>query len=241
MSSILVVYGTGEGQTAKVANYVADGLASRGREATAVDVRDVDALAVRAADAVVVGASIHVGSHQDAVVAFAREHRGTLAGVPSAFFQVSLSSASQDPARRADAERYVDEFREATGWAPDVVGAFAGALRYSEYGFLKRRLMRKIAADATGDTDASRDYEYTDWTAVDEFVAAVEALVAAGTGRGDAALPRLDRGLDPESGSEGDAAAGARDDAARAVDGTAVSESGAGRRRDRSEAGEVGS
>lgn len=241
MSSVLVVYGSGEGQTAKVANYVVDGLASRGREATAVDVRDVDASAVRAADAVVVGASIHVGSHQDAVVAFAREHRGTLAGVPSAFVQVSLSSAAADPERRADAERYVEEFREATGWEPDVVGTFAGALGYSEYGFLKRPMMRKIAADATGDTDASRDYEYTDWTAVDEFVAAVDGLVAAKTGSGDAALPRLDRGLEPESGIEADAAAGAHDDAAMAVDGTAVDDSGAGRRRDRSEFGEVGS
>jgi menaquinone-dependent protoporphyrinogen oxidase len=47
MSSILVVSGTGEGQTAKVPNRVAEGLASRGYEATAVDVRDVDASAAR--------------------------------------------------------------------------------------------------------------------------------------------------------------------------------------------------
>jgi len=214
MSSILVAYGTGEGQTAKVATYVAEGLASRGFEATAVDVRDVDGTAVRAADAVVVGASIHVGSHQDAVVAFVREHRGTLAAAPSAFFQVSLSSAAQDPARRAEADGYVDEFREATGWEPDVVGAFAGALRYSEYGFLKRLMMRKIAAEATGDTDASRDYEYTDWTAVDAFVARIEELAAAARD-GDDAFPRLDRGLEPDPVPEADADAAAEGDGER--------------------------
>jgi len=180
MSAILVAYGTSEGQTAKVANYVADGRASRGYEATAADVGDDDAVAVDEFDGVVVGASIHVGTHQEAVVEFARRWRETLSATPSAFFQVSLSSASTDPERRAEAARYVDEFRDATGWDPDVVGGFAGAIQYSKYGFLKRFMMKRIAKEATGDTDTSRDYEYTDWEDVDDFVAAIDALVASG-------------------------------------------------------------
>ncbi|MFC6955403.1 flavodoxin domain-containing protein [Halorubellus litoreus] len=178
MSTIFIAYGTGEGQTAKVADHVATELAARGHEVTTRDlgepgdVDDVDAF-----DAVVVGASIHVGKHQGEVVDFASEWRDVLATRPSAFFQVSLSSASTDPDRQADAARYVDEFREATGWHPDVVGGFAGAIRYSKYGFLKRFMMKRIAKDATGDTDASKDYEYTDWEDVASFVDAVDALV----------------------------------------------------------------
>ena len=39
----------------------------------------------------------------------------------------------------------------------------AGALPYTRYGWIKRMMMRRIVAKAGGDTDTSRDYEYTDW------------------------------------------------------------------------------
>jgi menaquinone-dependent protoporphyrinogen oxidase len=45
----------------------------------------------------------------------------------------------------------------------------AGALPYSKYNFFIRFIMRRIAAQAGGDVDTSRDYEYTDWGAVDRF------------------------------------------------------------------------
>ena len=49
------------------------------------------------------------------------------------------------------------------------MGLFAGALVYTRYGWLKKRLMRSIAKRDGSDTDMSRDHEYTDWDAVDEF------------------------------------------------------------------------
>jgi menaquinone-dependent protoporphyrinogen oxidase len=121
-----------------------------------------------------------MGEHQDAIGAFAREHRDGLAARPSAFFQVCLSSASDDAERRAEATGYLDAFAEKTAWQPDTVASFAGALRFSEYGFLKRLMMKKIAAEATGDTDTSRDYEYTDWEAVDRFAVEFARFVEDG-------------------------------------------------------------
>jgi menaquinone-dependent protoporphyrinogen oxidase len=40
--------------------------------------------------------------------------------------------------------------------------------------------MRRIAAKEGGDTDTSRDYEYTDWPAVDRFASNVVQETAAG-------------------------------------------------------------
>ncbi|WP_336037196.1 flavodoxin domain-containing protein [Halobacterium yunchengense] len=170
MASFLVGYGTGEGQTAKVAERVAATLTERGHDAATVDLGETDPEhAVDAYDAVLVGASVHVGTHQSAVAAFVRANRDALAARPTGFFQVSLSSATDDEARRAEAAGYVEAFVDETGWHPDRVGLFGGALRYSEYGFLKRLLLKRIASDATGDTDTSRDYEYTDWAEVEAF------------------------------------------------------------------------
>lgn len=179
--SILVCYATGEGQTAKVAAHVADTLRATGHDPTVFDLDDAPRdLDVSSYDGVLLGASIHLGKHQDAMVQFARENHERLATMPSGFFEVCISAASDDPERQAEARRYVDEFREATGWTPDVVGVFGGAFRFTQYGFLKRRLMKRIAADATGDTDTSRDFEYTDWDAVTAFAEEFAALVDVG-------------------------------------------------------------
>lgn len=192
MSHILLAYATGEGQTAKVARTIADDLVDRGHDLTTVQIHDPpEPVDIEDYDAVVVGASIHVGKHQEYLLDFVRDHRDALAARPGAFFQVSLSAASTDPERRADAESYIRNFREMTGWNPTVVGNFAGALRYSEYSFLKRLMMKRIARKATGDTDTGRDYEYTDWDDVEAFATAVEDLVAEATVR---AVPMADDG-----------------------------------------------
>lgn len=177
MVAFRIIYGTGEGQTAKVADRVAGGLRERGHEVEAVDVEDAPAdLDPEAYDAVLVGSSIHVGKHHGDVVSFLTEHAETLSSLLSAFFQLSLSSTG-DEHRRAEAAGYVDELLEATGWDPDRIGLFGGALRYSKYGFLERQLMKRIAAEATGDTDTSRDHEYTDWDEVDAYAADIAAFV----------------------------------------------------------------
>jgi len=104
-------------------------------------------------------------------------NRDALAARPTAFFQLSISSAVADETRRAEAAGYVDAFLEETDWHPDRIGLFGGALRYSKYGFLKRLVMKRIAKEATGDTDTSRDYEYTDWHEVETFTADFAAFV----------------------------------------------------------------
>lgn len=176
MARIAVLYGTGEGQTAKVAERIADVLTDRGHASEPIDVESGD-LAIGEIDALIVGSSIHLGKHHEGIVRFLDPDAGRLESRPTAFFQVSLSSAVDDPERRAEAARYVDELLESTGFRPDRVALFGGALRYSKYGFLKRAMLKRIAAEATGDTDTSRDYEYTDWAAVEAFANDVAAFV----------------------------------------------------------------
>jgi len=177
VSSFLILYGTGEGQTAKIAQRIATTVSERGHEATVIDVRDrTDSLALNEYDAVVVGASIHVGKHQKAIREFVSENRDTLAGMPTAFFQVSLSSANEE--KREEAAGYVESFLTETGWHPDRIGQFGGALRFSEYGFLKRLMMKRIAKDLlTEERAPNGDVEFTDWDAVDAFAADFAAFV----------------------------------------------------------------
>ena len=177
MSSFLILYGTGEGQTSKVAERIATIVRERGHDANVVDVRErPGSLTLETYDAVIVGASIHVGKHQDEVRDFVTDNRDALSGMPTAFFQVSLSSADEE--KREEAAGYVESFLAETGWHPDRIGQFGGALRFSEYGFLKRLMMKQIAKDLlTGDREPNGDIEFTDWDAVDAFAADVAAFV----------------------------------------------------------------
>lgn len=176
MVSFLVVYGTGEGQTAKVADRIVSVLTERGHDSRAVDADDVPGDVDPADfDAVLVGASIHAGRHQSSVREFVRRHREALSSKPTAFFQVSLSSADEEG--EATAAGYVEEFVAETDWHPDRVGLFGGALRYSEYGFVKRLVMKQIAKRSNLDAEPDEDREFTDWDEVEAFAADTAAFV----------------------------------------------------------------
>lgn len=116
----------------------------------------------------ILGASIHYGRHPRYLRALVRRHCAALASRPSAFFSVSLS-AGEPGAQPEAAQRYLETFLHQAGWRPPQIATFAGALQYNRYGMFKRMLMRMIVGLAGGDTDTTRDYEYTDWDAVERF------------------------------------------------------------------------
>ena len=171
MSSCLVYFGTSEGQTAKIAGAVAEHLGGRGIAVEVVEAPgEVDPSRF---DAIVIGDSIHIGHYHRKVLAFIREHGEALRSKRSAFFSVCLGASSKNDEDRQRARAAVDDMMDKTGWTPDAVAVFAGALQYSKYGLLTRFIMKKIAAAEGLATDTSRDYEYTDWGSVAEFSGAV--------------------------------------------------------------------
>jgi menaquinone-dependent protoporphyrinogen oxidase len=167
MADVLIVYGTSEGQTAKIAEVIADVIRDLGHKADAVDIKTLSETLPRGYDGLIIGASIHMGKHDKHVVEFVRNNHDTLDRVPSAFFSVSLAAHGDTE----EAEGYVAQFEAETGWHPDGIALFSGALLYTSYGFMKRHLMKKIAGDKPGHLglDTSRDYVYTEWDAVKRF------------------------------------------------------------------------
>lgn len=159
MPDALVVYASVEGQTARIAQRIAEVLRSAGHR---VDVVSAGAgLDLSSHAGVIVGASVHYGHHPAWLASFLRKNR-VAAARKSAFFSVSLSAN----------QHYAERFLGRADWAPQLTAVFAGALRYSKYGPIKRFVVRTFAAIAGHDTDTSRDYDYTDWEAVDRFAAA---------------------------------------------------------------------
>lgn len=170
MCRLLILYATTEGQTRKIAEFMAWRLRQHGHEAQVVDVDAVDAgFRFVDIDGVIVGGSVHYGRHQASLRRFLSARAHDLRTLPGAFF--SVSGAAADPGGRGldEARTYAARLLRQTGWDPDDMALFAGALRYSRYGPVKRWMISRIAARQGTGTDTRRDYEYTDWEAVGRF------------------------------------------------------------------------
>ncbi len=177
MTRILILYGTTDGQTAKVARFIGDELLALGANVDLFDAATANP-DPRVYDGVIVAASVHGGKYQRSVVRWARTHAVALCGLPSAFVSVCLAVLQTDVAVIRELDAIVHRFEAATGWEPERVKLVAGALRYTRYGWLKRLIMRRIARKAGGDTDTSRDHEYTDWKDLRSLAASFWSLHA---------------------------------------------------------------
>jgi menaquinone-dependent protoporphyrinogen oxidase len=166
---LLVVHSSFDGQTERIAERIRQVAMRAGVNAYLIDAEagELD-WAIADADAVIVGGAIRYGHHAKSLVAAIRTHRSAIEARPNAFYSVCLSAGGPG-ARPANAVAYIDEFLERTGWQPQRIASFAGALRYTTYNPFIRFMMRIIVGMAGGDTDTSRDYEYTDWSAVERF------------------------------------------------------------------------
>ena len=171
MPRVLVLFGTTEGQTAKIAQALALAMRDQGAEVDVADAATHDPDAAPYA-AVIVAASVHAGGYQGEIRRWVRSHAAALHQRETAFVSVCLGVLENNPETDRELQAIRERFLAETGWRPTVIKVVAGALPYSKYNWLKRWLMKRIVRKAGGDIDTSRDYEYTDWDDVRQFGAA---------------------------------------------------------------------
>jgi menaquinone-dependent protoporphyrinogen oxidase len=171
MKKVQVFHMTRYGQTALIAKRVADvlretGLAVEEFELTRQNWQDLQP----ASDAgLVLGAPIYRGSLPRPFTAFVSRHRGLLKGPYDAFFCVCMAAATRDAASVSQVESYFHKLSDDTHWIPTRRAAFGGSVKYREYNFLIRYIMKRTMHGQGLSTDTSRDHEYTDWQAVSKF------------------------------------------------------------------------
>jgi menaquinone-dependent protoporphyrinogen oxidase len=183
MARVLIVFGTTNGQTAKIASRMGGTLRNRGHEVTVASAAG-DPPGPAGYGAVLVAASVHAGHFQREVTRWVQRYAYALNRVPSAFVAVSLGILQKDPAVQEEIRGIDDRFLIGCGWRPRWTLPVAGALTYTRYNLVTRWMMRRIAARAGGDTDTSRDYEYTDWAAVSALCETLAGTLAPATAAG---------------------------------------------------------
>ena len=176
MARILVIYGTTDGQTAKIATALGRDLRSQGQVADVIHAGDA-APGPSDYDGVIVAASVHAGGYQRDLRRWVRRHVADLSHTPNAFVSVCLGVLQHDPAVDRELAAIRERFVADTGWRPMTTKVVAGALPYTQYNWAKRLVLKRIVQKAGGDTDTSRDYEYTDWDDLRAFASTFAATV----------------------------------------------------------------
>jgi len=176
-----VFYATREGQAERVAERVANDLRARGVDTDVVNVKHVHGeFDWRGYDAAFVIASVHLEHHEKEMIEFVEHSKRELDRRHAPFLSLTLSQAGAEEAihntpeqrekAHADALRMIEAFTADTGWHPEHALTVAGALAYSKYNFLVKWIMKLIAHKAGFEGPTTRDYEFTNWPAVDRFV-----------------------------------------------------------------------
>ena len=164
----LILYASRYGQTEKVCLRIADRLRDANFEVHAMPVDRVPRnLQVHAFDRVVIAGSVYFGKHAKKLEKFVVNHRENLAKTRTAF--VSVSGAAGNPAEREEAVEAARVFTQRTGWTPDRTELVAGGSPYTRYGFFTKRILLWRMKQLGRVVDPRRDYEFTDWDAVDRF------------------------------------------------------------------------
>jgi menaquinone-dependent protoporphyrinogen oxidase len=177
-----IFYATREGHGKRVAEHIAERLRAQRFDVDVCNVKNSPELIdTQPYQLAFVIASVHLGHHEREILRFVKSHRADLVRLGAPFLSLTLSEAGAEdsaaPTEKrklaaADAQRMIDVFVQETGWRPAYMLPVAGALTYSKYNFIIKLIMKAIARRAGGPTDTSRDYEFTDWVALDRFVLA---------------------------------------------------------------------
>ena len=173
--AILIAFGTVEGQTGKIARYIADQLKERGVETRVFDTSDHEHEAsFEDVDGVILAASVHERRHPKDFEVFLTANQEDLAAHKTLLLSVSLSAAF--PEGLEEAQDYADEMKMRTHLTPDAEMLVAGAVRMKRYDYYATQILKHVVLRGREFDPTVPEYEFTDWDAVsdgvDKFLAA---------------------------------------------------------------------
>lgn len=166
MKTTLIIYSTHDGQTHKIAQFIASELGQDVCQLCAIE--DTKQLVLADYDKILIGASIRYGHYSKALYQFIEKNHELLTEKNAAFYSVNLT-ARKPGKDTPEGSSYVQKFLTKSDWQPQLIGVFAGALYYPRYRFIDRVMIRFIMSMTGGETDTSKEVEYTNWENVRSF------------------------------------------------------------------------
>lgn len=175
MKKALFLYSTTDGQTLKIFKHIQDEM--KDYDCILVDLHEQGDMDFTSYDKVVIGASIRYGHLNKKLYQFIGSHLDKLKEAKVAFFCVNLTARKEDQGKDTpEGSAYMKTFLKKSPWKPTLLGVFAGALRYPQYRFIDRVMIQLIMKITGGETDTSKEVEYTNWEKVAKFAQSIKKM-----------------------------------------------------------------
>jgi menaquinone-dependent protoporphyrinogen oxidase len=167
MKSVLVLYMSRGGHTARIARRICEGVAEGGGRAEMMDINEAlhEGVDWGRYDVVAFGAPVLYGSYDNSVLAFVAQHRAALESKPNSFFNVSVVARTPEKAT-VEGNRYMQKFLELSPWRPKHLKVIAGKVDYPSWKWYERLMIQLIMKYTQGPTDPRAVIDYTDWNDV---------------------------------------------------------------------------
>lgn len=164
MTSVLVLYMSRGGHTARIARRISESIQAAGGTATRMDLTEATKEGVdwNSHDVLVLGAPVYYGSYDKSVLDFIARHRSELKSKPNSFFNVSVVARTPEKAT-VEGNRYMQKFLEVSPWKPGDLKVIAGKVDYPSWGWLDSLMIQMIMKFTHGPTDRTAVIDYTDW------------------------------------------------------------------------------
>ena len=168
MAKALLLYSTREGQTKKILKFIEKRLSDY--ECDYIDLHSVENVELNQYDKVLIGASIRYGHLNKKLYKFIERNLNALTESKAAFFCVNLTARKEDQGKDTpEGSAYIKTFLKKSPWQPELIGVFAGALYYPRYSWFDRTMIKFIMNMTGGETDTTKEIEYTNWEKVTLF------------------------------------------------------------------------
>ena len=166
----LILYSSHDGQTKKISEFLTallEGDVTVDSLHEDYDIHDFDRI--------VIGASIRYGHFNKKLYRFVENNAIYFEQKKTAFFGVNLT-ARKEGKNDPETNVYVRKFLQRIKWRPKLAAVFAGALFYPHYKWFDRVMIRFIMRITGGETDTTKEIEYTDWEKVKQFAQRINEM-----------------------------------------------------------------
>ncbi|MCG7499314.1 menaquinone-dependent protoporphyrinogen IX dehydrogenase [Vibrio sp. Of7-15] len=167
MEKVLLLHSSREGQTVKILRHIEQTLGND-YQCELMDLHQTNEVNIAQYDRVLIGASIRYGHLNKKLYHFIEKHLAVLQENKVGFFCVNLT-ARKEGKNTPETSVYMKKFLSKSPWTPKLQGVFAGALYYPRYNLFDRVMIQFIMKMTGGETDATKEVEYTDWSKVETF------------------------------------------------------------------------
>jgi len=175
LKKALFLYSTQDGQTIKIFKHIQEEMGEFDCEL--VNLHETETVDFSLYERVVIGASIRYGHLNKKLYKFIESNLTALNNNQVAFFLVNLTARKEDQGKDTpEGSAYMKTFLKKSPWQPALLGVFAGALRYPKYKFFDRIMIQLIMKITGGETDASKEVEYTNWKKVSLFAESIKKM-----------------------------------------------------------------